>query len=83
MFFEELESLKNKFMGRFNLIHILSREKTEVPLNYGRINPAKLAELQPMIDFSKFDSVYICGPEDMIFSTVEFLEKNRLIFESK
>ena len=59
MFFEELESLKNKFMGRFNLIHILSREKTEVPLNYGRINPAKLAELQPMIDFSKFDSVYI------------------------
>ena len=78
MFFEELESLKNKFMGRFNLIHILSREKTEVPLNYGRINLAKLAELQPMIDFSKFDSVYICGPEDMIFSTVEFLEKNRL-----
>ncbi len=86
MFFEELEALKNKYMSRFNLVHILSREKTEASLNYGRINPEKLKELNPMVGFSKFDSVYICGPEEMIFSTVEFLEKtgldkNKLHFE--
>ena len=34
IFFEELESLKNKYMERFNLVHILSREKTETAVNF-------------------------------------------------
>src|SRR5438045_1556050 len=44
IFFEELEGLKNKFIDRFNFINILSRERTESPINSGRIDPDKLNE---------------------------------------
>lgn len=86
IFFEELEALKNKFMQRFNFINILSREKTDATINYGRINQDKLQDLQPLIDFKSFDSVYICGPEEMIFASSTFLEnigleKSRIHFE--
>src|SRR5204862_5396021 len=35
IFFEELEALKNKFPDRYNFIHILSRERTDAPVNSG------------------------------------------------
>lgn len=78
IFFEELEALKNKYMQRFNFINILSREKTDATINYGRINLDKLNDLQQLIDFKNFDSVYICGPEEMIFASSAFLENTGL-----
>lgn len=76
IFFEELEGLKNKYMDRFNLINVLSREKTDSGINYGRIDKDKLSALQQQLSFPAFDSVYICGPERMIFESREFLEQN-------
>jgi ring-1,2-phenylacetyl-CoA epoxidase subunit PaaE len=38
IFFEELEALKNKYLQRFNFINVLSREKTDATINFGRIN---------------------------------------------
>ena len=38
IFFEELEGLKNKFIDRFSFINVLSRERTETPINFGRID---------------------------------------------
>ena len=67
VFFEELEGLKNKFMQRFNLINILSREKTDAAINFGRIDNNKLRELGKLFDYSKADEIFICGPEEMIF----------------
>jgi ring-1,2-phenylacetyl-CoA epoxidase subunit PaaE len=87
IFREELEALKNKFMNRFRLVHILSREKTDVPLNYGRINAEKCAELAgKVLDISSSDEFFICGPEEMIFSVKDFLEaqgvdKKKIHFE--
>jgi ring-1,2-phenylacetyl-CoA epoxidase subunit PaaE len=75
IFFEELEALKNKFMERFNLINILSREKTDAAINYGRINADKLDQLQHLVPYKSFDSIYLCGPEEMIFSAVTYFEK--------
>ena len=75
IFFEEIEALKNKFMQRFTCINILSRERTDVPINYGRINTDKLESLQPLLDFKLFNDAYICGPEEMIFASAAFLEK--------
>lgn len=75
IFFEELEALKNKFMERFNLINILSREKTDAEINYGRINTEKLVALQHLISYTTFDSIYLCGPEEMIFSASGYFEK--------
>lgn len=78
IFFEELEGLKNKYIERFNIIHVLSREATDSPLNYGRVNKEKLEALEHLFDFSKFDSIYLCGPEQLIFSASDYLEKKGL-----
>lgn len=75
IFFEELEGIKNKYVERFNLINLLSREKTEAPINYGRINTEKLTELQKLVDYKHVDETFICGPEKMLFSVKEFLEE--------
>jgi len=74
IFFEELAGLKNKHMSRFNLINILSREKTDTLINSGRIDKDKLVELQKIIDYTKMDEAFICGPQEMLFEVKEFLE---------
>jgi ring-1,2-phenylacetyl-CoA epoxidase subunit PaaE len=78
IFFEELEALKNKYLQRFNLIHVLSREKTDAPINSGRINIDKLMELAKMIDYETMNEIFICGPEEMIFSIKAFLEQKEI-----
>ncbi len=75
IFFEELEAIKNKYLDRFNLINTLSRERTDAKVNYGRIDIEKLMELSKLIDYANMDEVFICGPEQMIFSAKEFLEQ--------
>ena len=73
LFFEELENLKNQYMQRFNLVHVLSREKTESLLNFGRIDQVKLMALSKLIAFSAMDEIFICGPREMIETTKEYL----------
>ena len=75
IFFEEIEALKNKHMERFSCINILSRERTDAAVNYGRINVDKLEALRHLVDFKSFNDIYICGPEEMIFAASAFLEK--------
>lgn len=74
IFFEELEALKNKYMNRFTLIHILSRERTDTTVNFGRINTDKLNELAGLIDYPATDEFFVCGPEEMIFCVKDYLE---------
>jgi ring-1,2-phenylacetyl-CoA epoxidase subunit PaaE len=86
IFFEELEGLKNKYIDRFNLIHILSRERTDATLNFGRIGTEKLTELNRLVDYTATDDFFICGPEEMIFCVKDFLEtkgidKKKIHFE--
>ncbi|RXK60446.1 phenylacetate-CoA oxygenase/reductase subunit PaaK [Lacibacter luteus] len=77
IFFEELEAMKNKYIDRFNLIHILSREKTDADLNFGRITTEKCEALfNKLLDLKATDEFFICGPEDMIFTVRDFLESN-------
>lgn len=74
IFFEELEGIKNRYLNRFNFINILSREKTDAPINSGRIDFNKLTELNKLIDYKNTGEFFICGPEEMIFCVKEFLE---------
>ena len=78
IFFEELEGLKNKFIDRFSFINVLSRERTETPVNFGRIDIGKLTELEKLIDYKKMDEIFICGPEEMIFCVKNFLEQKEI-----
>ncbi len=74
IFREEIESLKDRFMKRFRIFHILSREKTETDFNYGRIDVSKCNHLSKLINFDIIDDFFICGPEQMIFGIKDFLE---------
>ena len=74
IFKEELEGLKDKFIDRFRTYHILSREKTEAAINYGRIDIDKLEIFfNKLIDLKNCDEFFLCGPEDMIFCIKGYL----------
>ncbi len=75
IFFEELESLKNKYLSRFNFINIFSKEKTDAAINFGRVDEAKLADLSKIISYKNMNEFFICGPQEMIFCGKDFLEK--------
>lgn len=67
MFREELEDLKNTYMGRFNVIHILESDAQEIDLFTGRVTEEKCAQLfERWIDIKSVDTAFICGPEPMM-----------------
>jgi ring-1,2-phenylacetyl-CoA epoxidase subunit PaaE len=75
IFREELENLKNKYMNRLQLVHILSREEPESSILFGRINGAKCTELfSHLINIHDHDEIFICGPEEMIFTVRDHLK---------
>ncbi len=77
MFLEEIEGLKNKYLERFTVFHILSRESVDVPILNGRINAEKCKDFfdKKLIDPQKLDEVFVCGPEDMILAVKETMVK--------
>ena len=76
IFREEIEGLKNTYMSRFRLIHVLSRENLGLDLFKGRIDGPKCAALgKSMIDYKAVDEVFICGPEEMINAVAAQLEE--------
>jgi len=86
IFFEELEGIKNKYLRRFNFINLLTREKTDADIFFGRIDDAKLNQLGKLVDYSSQDEFFICGPEEMIFCVRDFLtakgvDKKKIHFE--
>ena len=66
IFREQLNQLKNRYISRFNVHHIFSREQTELPLYNGRIDAQKIMELGRLIPFTNMDEILLCGPEEMI-----------------
>ena len=86
IFFEELEGIKNKYLQRFNFINLLTRERTDADIFFGRIDTDKLNHLSKLIDYNKQDEFFICGPEEMIFCVKDFLQtkgidKKKIHFE--
>src|SRR6185369_1735775 len=78
IFKEEIQALKNKYLSRFQLIHVLSREHTESPLNEGRINIEKCEQVFKSVASLNADEFFICGPEEMIFSLRDWLESKNI-----
>lgn len=67
MFLEELEDLKDRFLTRFVLYNVFSREEQEVPLFNGRIDGERVrAFLDMLIPASTIDDAFVCGPASMI-----------------
>jgi|SRR5690625_806008 len=87
VFKEELEQLRNRFMHRFELYHILTRQKREVELLNGRLDAQKLRDLsETLINLQDVDHVFMCGPEAMTFEIRDELvdlgvEKRKIHYE--
>ena len=82
MFGEALQDLKDRYPGRLQLIHILSRQATELPLSHGRIDAEKIKELtRSLIDPKSVDEVFICGPEAMIEAAEPALQTAGIVKE--
>ncbi len=75
IFQEEIEGLKNKYMTRFGVYYLLSRERLEEPILNGRIDEDKCRTLfDGLIDVHSGDEFFICGPESMIFAVSDTLK---------
>jgi ring-1,2-phenylacetyl-CoA epoxidase subunit PaaE len=74
IFRETLENLKDKYLGRFRVFHVLSGEPNEVDLFSGRIDQAKLERFgKTFIQTSQLHEAFICGPEPMIRAANSYL----------
>ena len=76
MFRDELAELKDTYLTRFNLVHVLSREAQDIPLLHGRIDREKTgALLEHWVDLAQVDTVYVCGPDGMMQAVAEALQE--------
>lgn len=67
MFHETLEDLKDRYLSRFALFNVFSREEQEVPLFNGRVDGARVRRfLDTLIPVASIDEAFICGPATMI-----------------
>lgn len=74
IFKAELEALKNKFMERLSIYHVLSREQADAAILSGRIDREKTRQfLAGIIDAAKIDQCFLCGPEEMILNVKDTL----------
>jgi ring-1,2-phenylacetyl-CoA epoxidase subunit PaaE len=74
MFREELAALKDTYLTRFNLVHVLSREAQDIELLHGRIDAARAAALlDHWVPQGQMDAVFVCGPEGMMDAVIAAL----------
>ena len=66
LFRQSLEELKDRFMGRLSVFHVLSQEEQDLPILNGRLDRDKVAILlRAMVPAQAVDHVFICGPTAM------------------
>lgn len=67
MFKEALAALKDRYLGRLNLVHVLSREAQDIDLLHGRIDqPRAEAILERFVPLGQIHTAFVCGPEGMM-----------------
>jgi len=77
LFREELEDLKNAYMARFNLVHILNREHQDVELFNGMLTKDKCDSLlRCWLYLPDVDTAFVCGPQPMMLAAAEALQEN-------
>ena len=67
MFREELEDLKNRYLDRFALYCVFSRESQDIALYNGRIDGARVREFMAhLVPAGNVDEALLCGPHAML-----------------
>lgn len=66
MFLDEVLALKDRFLTRFSVCFVMSREPQEIELFNGRLDMAKVRELaRHELDVRAVEEFFICGPGSM------------------
>ncbi len=67
IFRDPIDDLKNRYMGRFSVFHVLSGEDQDAAVLNGRIDAAKVADLMAAAcPAEAVDGYFVCGPGTMI-----------------
>jgi len=67
MFREELSDLKDRYLDRFRLFHILSDERPDLEMFHGLLDREKVDHLlDNLVDLNASDYFFICGPSPMM-----------------
>ncbi|MEP1230524.1 MAG: 2Fe-2S iron-sulfur cluster-binding protein [Litorimonas sp.] len=75
MFREELSDLKDRFLTRLSVLHILKTDAGDIDMLSGRVDADKLDQL-----FTRWmapaaaDKAFICGPRELLFLIVDRLK---------
>jgi ring-1,2-phenylacetyl-CoA epoxidase subunit PaaE len=66
LFRETLEELKDRFLDRLSVFHVISGEEQDIPILHGRLDGEKVRVLlRSLVPAERVDHVFICGPTGM------------------
>lgn len=75
IFKEELADLKDRYLSRFKLVYVMSREQQDIELFNGRITKEKCEQFfRHWIVLDDIDQAFICGPEQMMQDVSQVLQ---------
>lgn len=75
MFREALSDLKDRFMMRFSVLHMLKHDSGDIDLLTGRIDAEKCDQLfKRWMSPKDSDTAFICGPKEVMFMISERLQ---------
>ncbi len=67
LFREAIEDLKDRYLSRLSVFHVLSREAQDVPILHGHLDPDRVGRLLgPVLPAGAIDHALVCGPQAMI-----------------
>lgn len=66
LFRQDLEELKDRFLRRLSVFHVLSREEQDLPILNGRLDGEKVRLLlRAVVPAAAVDHIFVCGPTGM------------------
>jgi ring-1,2-phenylacetyl-CoA epoxidase subunit PaaE len=66
LFREALEELKDRFLERLSVFHVISGEEQDIPILHGRLDGDKVRLLlRSLVPAASVDHVFVCGPMGM------------------
>lgn len=76
MFVDELADLKDQYLERFELVHVLSREARDSELFTGRLDSVKLTALfDSLVRVESVGHSWLCGPYELVVDAQRLLER--------
>lgn len=74
MFLEELEDLRDRYLGRLDILYLLDEETREVDLLSGVLDGGRLGRiLDTLLPVASVDEWFLCGPQGLVDTAREAL----------